>query len=61
MTQVNQAVGYKVEVEHFRRIRSECSVDTPGCNMGRMYWQVAWVEYCTVHVLAGSVGRESTV
>jgi beta-mannosidase len=39
MTQINQAVGYKVEVEHFRRIRSECSADTPGCNMGRMYWQ----------------------
>ena len=39
MTQVNQAVGYKVEVEHFRRIRSECSATLPGCNMGRMYWQ----------------------
>jgi hypothetical protein len=27
MTQINQAVGYKVEVEHFRRIRTECTAD----------------------------------
>merc|ERR1711988_1129467 len=39
LSQLNQAVGYKTETEHFRRIRTLCSKDTPGCNMGRMYWQ----------------------
>ena len=39
LSQLNQALGYKVEVEHFRRIRTECDAVTPGCNMGRMYWQ----------------------
>lgn len=39
LTQVNQAQGYKNEVEHFRRIRTDCSETVPGCNMGRMYWQ----------------------
>eukprot|EP00041_Stephanoeca_diplocostata_P022641 m.542306 g.542306 ORF g.542306 m.542306 type:complete len:1018 (+) comp22116_c1_seq1:202-3255(+) len=39
LTQLNQALGYKKEVESFRRIRTECSETVPGCNMGRMYWQ----------------------
>ena len=26
-------------MEHFRRIRTDCSDVVPGCNMGRMYWQ----------------------
>eukprot|EP00750_Incisomonas_marina_P005964 INCI14258.2.p1 GENE.INCI14258.2~~INCI14258.2.p1 ORF type:complete len:545 (-),score=88.70 INCI14258.2:874-2508(-) len=39
LSQLNQALGYKAEVEHFRRIRTDCSENVPGCNMGRMYWQ----------------------
>ena len=39
LTQLNQALGYKAEIEHFRRIRTDCSEAVPGCNMGRMYWQ----------------------
>lgn len=39
LTQLNQALGYKVEIEHFRRIRTDCSETVPGCNMGRMFWQ----------------------
>lgn len=39
MTQLNQALGYKIEVEYFRAIRTDCSETVPGCNMGRMYWQ----------------------
>ena len=39
MSQLNQALGYKAETEHFRRIRTECDAATPGCNMGRMFWQ----------------------
>lgn len=39
MTQINQALGYKNEIEHFRRIRTECTEDIPGCNMGQMFWQ----------------------
>lgn len=39
LTQLNQALGYKAEIEHFRRIRTDCSDTVPGCNMGRMYWQ----------------------
>lgn len=39
LTQVNQAYGYKTEVEQLRRIRTECSETVPGCNMGQMFWQ----------------------
>tara|TARA_B110000208_G_scaffold175619_1_gene221343 strand:- start:558 stop:3725 length:3168 start_codon:yes stop_codon:yes gene_type:complete len=39
LTQLNQAEGYKHEIEHFRRIRTDCSENVPGCNMGRMFWQ----------------------
>ena len=39
LTQLNQALGYKAEIEHFRRIRTDCSATVAGCNMGRMYWQ----------------------
>lgn len=31
--QLNQALGYKIEIEHFRRIRTDCSETVPGCNM----------------------------
>jgi hypothetical protein len=44
LTQLNQALGYKAEVEHFRRIRTDCSAEVPGCNMGRMYWPPARAE-----------------
>ena len=33
LTQLNQALGYKAEIEHFRRIRTDCSQSVPGCNM----------------------------
>lgn len=36
LTQLNQAEGYKHEIEHFRRIRTDCSEKVAGCNMGRM-------------------------
>ncbi len=39
MSQVNQAYGYKKEVEHFRRLRTQCTEAIPGCTMGMMYWQ----------------------
>lgn len=39
MSQVNQAYGYKKEVEHFRRLRTQCTATVPGCTMGMMYWQ----------------------
>ena len=39
LSQINQAYGYKVEVEHFRRSRTQCTADVPGCTMGMMYWQ----------------------
>ena len=39
LSQVNQAYGYKTEVEHFRRLRTTCSEAVPGCTMGMMYWQ----------------------
>ena len=27
------------KVEHFRRLRTQCTEAIPGCTMGMMYWQ----------------------
>eukprot|EP00052_Salpingoeca_macrocollata_P019154 m.158510 g.158510 ORF g.158510 m.158510 type:complete len:637 (-) comp20881_c0_seq3:84-1994(-) len=39
LSQVYQAYCYKIETEHFRRLRTECTDKQPGCNMGQMFWQ----------------------
>ena len=43
LSQLNQALGYKAEVEHFRRLRTDCSAAVPGCNMGQTQrrWRMA--------------------
>jgi hypothetical protein len=40
LSQIYQAYAYATEINHFRRIRTECSADTGGCTQGGMlYWQ----------------------